>query len=141
MTTPQNPFDPTGANNDPARDNANPYGSTEGQSNPYDNAYSSAGSFPTGADAGYQEMGAKPNNYLVWAILSTIFCCLPAGIVSIVFASQVNGRWDAGNYEGARDAAKKAKTWAIISAVVGIIFSVIYGIMVAMGVGMDATNA
>ena len=32
-----------------------------------------------------------PNN-LVWAILTTLFCCLPAGIVSIVYAAQVNGR-------------------------------------------------
>ena len=29
-------------------------------------------------------------NHLVWAILVTIFCCLPFGIVSIVYAAQVN---------------------------------------------------
>ena len=37
-----------------------------------------------------------PNN-LVWAILSTLFCCLPAGIVSIVYAAQVNGKLAAGD--------------------------------------------
>ena len=31
-------------------------------------------------------------NYLVQAILVTIFCCLPFGIVSIVYAAQVNGK-------------------------------------------------
>ena len=31
-------------------------------------------------------------NYLVQAILVTIFCCLPAGVVAIVFAAQVNGK-------------------------------------------------
>ena len=31
-------------------------------------------------------------NYLVQAILTTIFCCLPFGIVAIVFAAQVNGK-------------------------------------------------
>ena len=35
-------------------------------------------------------------NYLVQAILVTIFCCLPLGIVSIVYAAQVNGKAAAG---------------------------------------------
>ena len=30
-------------------------------------------------------------NYLVWAILATIFCCIPFGIVAIVYSSQVSG--------------------------------------------------
>ena len=29
----------------------------------------------------------KPDNNLVWAILCTLLCCLPFGIVSIVYAS------------------------------------------------------
>ena len=33
----------------------------------------------------------KPENYLVVAILSTILCCWPAGVVSIVYAAKVNG--------------------------------------------------
>ena len=40
-------------------------------------------------------------NHLVWAILSTLFCCLPLGIVSIVFAAQVNGKLAAGDVAGA----------------------------------------
>ena len=34
-----------------------------------------------------------PNN-MVWAILTTLFCCLPFGIVSIVYAAQVDGKPD-----------------------------------------------
>lgn len=34
--------------------------------------------------------------YLAPAILTTIFCCLPFGIVSIVYAAQVNGKLAAG---------------------------------------------
>ena len=30
-------------------------------------------------------------NHLVWAILATLFCCLPTGIVSIIHAAKVNG--------------------------------------------------
>ena len=36
-------------------------------------------------------------NHLVWAIAVTIFCCLPAGMVAIVYAAQVNGMLDAGD--------------------------------------------
>ncbi len=72
------------------------------------------------AGGGYQAPGVRaprPNipNHLVWAILVTIFCCQPTGIVSIVFAAQVNGKIDAGDYEGARRTSNSAKTWAIVS--------------------------
>ena len=54
-------------------------------------------------------------NHLVWAIAATIFCCLPAGMVAIVYAAQVNGMLDAGDYVGARRASRNAKIWAIVS--------------------------
>ena len=65
--------------------------------------------------------GTPPKNYLVWSILSTIFCCIPFGIVAIVFASQVNTKWQAGDYAGAQQASQRAKTWTIVTVVVGII--------------------
>jgi len=62
----------------------------------------------------------KPNNFLVWAILSTIFCCLPFGIVSIVYAAKVDGLWSANDRPGAMEAARKAKTWFWWSFGIGI---------------------
>lgn len=59
-----------------------------------------------------------PNN-LVWAILSTLMCCLPLGIVSIVYAAKVDGLAASGNADAARDAANNAKNWAIAAAVIG----------------------
>lgn len=58
-------------------------------------------------------------NHLVWAILSTLFCCLPLGIVSIVFAAQVDGKRAAGDLAGAQDASRKALNWALASALIG----------------------
>jgi len=81
--------------------------------------------------AGYPP-SAPPSNHLVWAILTTLFCCLPFGIVSIVFAAQVNSKWNLGDYQGAAASSQKAKTWAITSAVCGVIIIVIYGIIVAV---------
>ncbi len=58
-----------------------------------------------------------PDTYMVWAVLVTVFCCLPFGIVSIVKASQVSTLYYQGNYAEARAASRAARNWAIASAV------------------------
>ena len=58
--------------------------------------------------------------YLVPAILVTIFCCLPFGIVSIVYAAQVNEKLGAGDVAGAMQASNNAKTWMWVSFGVGL---------------------
>ena len=62
----------------------------------------------------------KIPNYLVLAILSTI-CCFPLGIISIIFAAQVNGKVAAGDIAGATDASKKAKLFGMIFLGLGIL--------------------
>ncbi|MCB0473296.1 MAG: CD225/dispanin family protein [Flavobacteriaceae bacterium] len=76
----------------------------------------------------------KPKNYLVESILVTLLCCLPLGIVGIIFASQVNSKYDAGDIDGAIKASKDAKkfmTWGLIA---GIILVVLYLIFI-VGIG------
>jgi hypothetical protein len=70
--------------------------------------------------------GTPPGNGLVGAILATIFCCLPFGIVAIVKAAQVNTLWYAGQHDAARDAANSAGSWTTASVVCGIIGSILY---------------
>ena len=53
----------------------------------------------------------KPDNYLVWAILSTLFCCMPFGVISIIYAAQVDNFWAMGQYAIAESTAQKAKKW------------------------------
>ncbi|HET7072772.1 MAG TPA: CD225/dispanin family protein [Mycobacterium sp.] len=67
----------------------------------------------------------EPDNYLVWAILCTVLCCIPLGIVSIVYSTKVSGLWAQGRYAEAQSASDSAKKWAIIGAVVGIVLDVI----------------
>ena len=78
------------------------------------------------AGGGPARGGAPPPNYLVWAILSTLFCCLPLGIVSIVFSSQVNSKLTAGDYgrRPGRLGGAKAKQFAIWSAIAGVIVGI-----------------
>ncbi|MGH8025829.1 MAG: CD225/dispanin family protein [Pseudoxanthomonas sp.] len=75
-------------------------------------------------------------NHLVWAILSTLFCCLPFGIVSIVFASQVDGKLAAGDIAGAREASAKAKFWALLAAGLTLVPLVLYLLFVLVLGGM-----
>ena len=72
------------------------------------------------AETPAEEPPPHVENYLVHAILVTIFCCLPFGIVSIVYAAQVNGRVAAGDVEGALRASEGAKMWAWISFGTGL---------------------
>jgi len=67
-----------------------------------------------------------PPTFMVWAILATICCCLPAGIVAIIFSSQVSTRYFARDYEGARRASERTELWIIISIVTGIVTNALY---------------
>ncbi|MBQ5369986.1 MAG: CD225/dispanin family protein [Bacteroidaceae bacterium] len=75
-----------------------------------------------------------PDNYLVWSILSTVFCCWPIGIVAIIKSAKVNNLWTQGYYEQAQNTANEAKKWCIVSAVSAIAFMIIYFVfVVALG--------
>ena len=69
---------------------------------------------------------AKPDNYLVWAILTTICCCLITGIVSIVYSTKVDGLYAAGQYAEAQAAANSAKKWAIAGAICAAVIWLLY---------------
>ncbi len=81
--------------------------------------------------AGY---GQPPANGLVWAILTTVFCCQPLGIVSIVFAAQVNSKWAIGDAQGAYESARKAKMFAIWAAVSGFVVLAGVGVLGVLGI-------
>lgn len=70
--------------------------------------------------------GGQVPNYLVWSILTTLLCCLPAGIVAIVYSSQVSSKLAAGDYRGALDSSNKARTWCIVSAVAGVVSAAVW---------------
>lgn len=92
----------------------------------------SYGSAPPPSGAYGAPTAAAPPNYLVWAILSTLFCCLPLGIASIVFAAQVNSKWAAGDVAGAQDSSTKARKFAIWSAIAGVVVAVLYVVFIVI---------
>lgn len=64
--------------------------------------------------------GPFSENWLVEAILVTILCCLPFGVVGIIFAAQVNSKQQAGDMEGAEKARREAAKWTKIGFWVGL---------------------
>jgi hypothetical protein len=84
---------------------------------------------------------ASVPNYLIPAIIS-LFCCLPLGVVGVIFAAQVNGKVAAGDTAGAMDAAKKAKMFSFIAIGLGLLGIVCYVLFVViMGVGMGLAGS
>ena len=79
-----------------------------------------------------QTMQPCPDSNLVWAILTTVLCCLPFGVVAIVYACKVNDRYAVGDVQGAIDASQKAKKWAIHSAVTSLVIGVIYYVLLCV---------
>ena len=87
-----------------------------------------------------QPTGPRPKNYLVLAILSTILCCLPFGIVSIVYAAKVDNYWNAGDYLGAEAASRKAKGWMLAAVITCLAITVLYIVLIAVGVSAYGTD-
>src|SRR4051794_2860399 len=78
----------------------------------------------------------KVPNYLIPAIISAL-CCFPLGIISIIFAAQVNGKVQSGDVAGALDASKKAKLFSIIFIALGVVLWGCYFIFGAGIVGLS----
>lgn len=74
----------------------------------------------------------KVPNYLVPAIISAV-CCFPLGIISIIFAAQVNKKVQMGDIAGALDASKKAKMFSYIFIILGVVG---WGLQMIFGFGI-----
>jgi len=75
-----------------------------------------------------RQTAEKIPNHLVGAILVTLFCCQIFGIVSIVYAAQVNGKLAAGDVPGAVASSNKAKAWMWWGFCLGLAANIILGL-------------
>ena len=84
----------------------------------------------------FNGMPQKPVNwvpYLILSIISTLCCCLPFGVVGIVFSAKINSAMLAGNLEEAQNNAKMARIWIIVSFAIGILTWLIYMVLIVTG--------
>lgn len=77
---------------------------------------------------GYAAM-PKPDSHLLGAIL-TLVCCSPLfGIIATIYAAQVDGKYNAGDYLGATQASENASKWIWIA----VIMSLVVLVMICVG--------
>ncbi len=95
--------------------------------------------FPT--DPSFTNPPLKPKNWLTENIAATVlglFCCCGinaiTGIIGIVFSTQVDNKYNAGDYPGAESAANTAKIMFYVTAglvalglIINIVSFFIYG--------------
>ena len=84
----------------------------------------------------FNGMTQKPVNwvpYLILSIISTLCCCLPFGVVGIVFSAKINSAMLAGNLEEAQNNAKMARIWIIVSFAIGLLTWLIYMVLIVTG--------
>ncbi|MFK5921237.1 MAG: GYF domain-containing protein [Verrucomicrobiota bacterium] len=82
----------------------------------------------------------QPPTYLVQAVIGLVFsffCCFVPGIpaiVAIVFATKVSGLHEAGDFDGALEASKKARLWCNITGAVFLVMIILSVIANALDV-------
>jgi len=80
----------------------------------------------------YQPPPQRVPNYLIFSILTTVFCCLPIGIAAIIKSSQVDKKVAIGEYDEAIKMSQQAKTLSILSVILGVVFVIFYIIIIAI---------
>ena len=81
--------------------------------------------------------GPFSENWLVEAILVTLLCCLPFGVVGIIFAAQVNTKQQAGDMEGAEKSRREAAKWTKLGFWIGLGVIILYVLFVfVLGIGL-----
>lgn len=107
---------------------------------PYGGQYSKTGE-PDRHPITGEEMRPRPANNLVWSILATVLCCMPFGIVGIIYSTKVDDAYNRGMIAESYRYAKQATTWTIVSACCGAVVVVGYLIyafvLVAAGIASE----
>lgn len=96
--------------------------------------HSSAGNAMVKQPAMYPTAEVRPNipTYLWQSIVATVLCCMPFGVVAIVYAAKVDSLMAVGDYVGAQSASDSAKIWVGVSVGMFLLIFVGYIILVAI---------
>jgi hypothetical protein len=74
-----------------------------------------------------------PNSHMVQAIIATLLCFLPFGLVAIIHAGKVDGAHARGDYGEASRRSEAAKHWVNYSVIVAVVLVVLYVVGVENG--------
>ncbi|MDE6556005.1 MAG: CD225/dispanin family protein [Duncaniella sp.] len=74
----------------------------------------------------------RPKTWLVESILTTIFCCLPFGIVGIVKANEVEAAYNRGDLAEAQRQSRLAKLWVLWGVGIAVVCTLLYILFVVV---------
>lgn len=86
-----------------------------------DNTPVSVAAVSSPAAVSREDMPPCPSTYMGWSIFATICCCVPAGIVAIIFSAKTTGCYSQGRYDDAVKMSERAQWAIIISIVLGLL--------------------
>ncbi len=87
------------------------------------------------AAAGGAYGGERIDTWLWQSIVATLLCCLPLGVVGIVFAAQAQSAINVGNLDEARAKANTAKTMTLIAVGIGLVGILVWLLFFVVGLG------
>lgn len=70
-----------------------------------------------------------PKTWLVESIIVTFCCCLPTGIIAIIYAAKVENYYRHAMYEQAIKSSQKAQKWVYLSPLFGLIYVILITII------------
>ena len=96
-----------------------------------------------GWSAGQPVHGAVAGDVNTWlwqSIVATVLCCLPAGVVGIVFAAQANSAKNVGDVATAREKARIARIWTLVSVGIGVVVILGFLVLGVFGAIVDSSS-
>jgi hypothetical protein len=101
---------------------------------PPDYAQYAQQSGPYGMQYQQRPIGPQPKSYLVESILVTLFCCLPFGIVGIIYSAMAKSAFDRGDWQIGYANASTARTWTLVGFLCGLVPVLIYLLIMILAV-------
>ncbi|MBD5249760.1 MAG: DUF4339 domain-containing protein [Barnesiella sp.] len=86
----------------------------------YNHTSATPGAMPEWWYADSRREQKMPSTYLAFAIIVTICCCIPTGIVAIIYSSKVSQAFYRGEFERAENLSNNALLWCLISLLLGL---------------------
>lgn len=77
---------------------------------------------------------AQAPTYLAGAIIVTVLCCMPPGVVAIVYAAMALSANNAGRYDMAHQYSRNARIWTWVGFGLGLAWLVPYAIFLIIGI-------
>lgn len=98
-----------------------PYADGGDTAAPAGGSFSSWGNTSSSSASADTTVEPMPQTYLPWNVLATICCCIPAGIIGIIFSAKVSKKYNEGDMAGARKASEAAAWCLMIAIVLGLV--------------------